>query len=176
LLEEAGVESLSWGSLGPAAQAKVLMGDRAGAEEAWKAKWQAYPVEDGKTQSLAIAANYSLANLYCDEGRWDEAEERMARYRHVDSGGNVRRQVEARLAAHRGEHEQALELARDLVERTRRGDSLNTQAVAWQLLAEVQRAAGLSVEADSSSATALALYERKGNLAAAALVRGAVTA
>ena len=81
VLEEAGVESLSWGSLDHASYACALAGDREGAKRFLEAKWRAYPVENGSTQSLAIAAAGSLANLYCDEGRWAEAEAIVAEYR-----------------------------------------------------------------------------------------------
>ena len=79
--------------------------------------------------------------------------------------------AEARLKAHRGEHDEALELARSVVEHEDRGDELNGRALMWLGLAEVQRASGRPQEAVEATAAALALYEQKGNIAAADRVR-----
>jgi hypothetical protein len=79
--------------------------------------------------------------------------------------------AEARLKAHSGEHDEALELARSVVEHEDRGDELNTRALMWLGLAEVQRASGRPQEAEEATAAALALYEQKGNIAAADRVR-----
>jgi hypothetical protein len=83
--------------------------------------------------------------------------------------------AEARLAAHRGEHVEAAERIRRAVEVTDGIDGLNLRAGLFLAFAEVQRAAGEESEADTSVATALELYERKGNLAAAARLRAGVT-
>ena len=48
---------------------------------------------------------------------------------------------------------------------------LNLRARIWLALAEVQRAAGHAAEADAAVATALGLYEQKGNVAAADCLR-----
>ena len=71
-----------------------------------------------------------------------------------------------RLAAHRGEMAEALELASRAVELAERSDWLNYRARAWLALAEVQRASGQNAEA--AVAAALRLYEAKGNVAAIA--------
>ena len=84
--------------------------------------------------------------------------------------------VEARVAAHHGRLANAVSLALRAVERAEaREGELNFRATIWQSLAEVQRVAGQSAQADAARATALALYERKGNIAAAARLRAAVT-
>jgi tetratricopeptide (TPR) repeat protein len=172
VLDKAWVESASWGSLGPAAEAMRLYGDREGAKQAWLAKWRAYPVEDGKTQGLAIGACYALASLCCDEGRWAEAEEYASHYRARFPND----QLEARLAAHRGEFDRALSLARGFVERSEQSDSPNGRASAWKTLAEVERAAGNTDAANAALATAIGFYEQKGNVAAAEQLRGAALA
>ena len=79
----------------------------------------------------------------------------------------------ARLAAHRGQHDEAVALARAAVELAEQTDMLNLRARIWLALAEVQRAAGNGAEADAAVATALELYEQKGNVAAAAALRAA---
>ena len=79
--------------------------------------------------------------------------------------------AEARLKAHRGEHDKALDLAQSAVEHEDRGDDLNAQATTRLGLAEVQRASGRTEEAEHATAAALALFEQKGNIAAADRVR-----
>jgi class 3 adenylate cyclase/tetratricopeptide (TPR) repeat protein len=172
VLDEAWVESASWGSMSSASHAKKLMGDLAGAEHDIKAKWLAYPVEDGKPQKIAMGSAYTLAGLYCDQGRWDEAEAVIAPYRALRGDGLVG----PRLAAHHGRFDEALALAERCVNDAEHGDNPNGRAGAWLTLAEVQRAAGRDDEADSSTERAIAYYEQKGNAAAIALVRAAVTA
>ncbi len=167
VLDKAWVESASWGSLGSAAGAMLLYGDREGAKQAWLAKWRAYPVEDGKTQGLAINACYALASMCCDEGRWAEAEEYVRRYRATSPNDRL----EARLAAHRGDLDRARSLARAVVDRFERSDSPNGRAVAWTTLAEVERAAGNTDAANAAAATAIAFFEQKGNIAAAEQLR-----
>ncbi len=173
VLEEAQLESLTWGTLGASARAKILMGDRTGAEHDLIAQWNAYPVEGGKTQRLAIAAAYNLATFYCDEGRWDEAEECLATYRHQALEWPRRLALDARVAAHHGRLAEALTLAQRAVEKQKQSDDLNTNAGMWLALAEVQGAAGNNAEAKDAVARALALYEQKGNVAAAARLRAA---
>jgi tetratricopeptide (TPR) repeat protein len=171
ILDEAGVESLSWGSLGSASYARFLAGDVDGAARAIAEKWHAYPVEDGKTQSLAISAAYVLANFYCDQGRWEDARRCIDAYPNARLENPSRLSAEGRIAAHLGSFEKALELAHRAVEGVERTDLLNDRAARWLGLAEVQRAAGLEADADVSLENAIRLFEQKGNVAAVALVR-----
>jgi tetratricopeptide (TPR) repeat protein len=175
ILDDAGVESLSWGSLGSASYVRFLAGDVDGAVKAIAAKWHAYPVEDGKTQSLAVSAAYVLANLYCDQHRWEDAERCIAAYPDARVSNPSRLSAEARIAAHHCRFDEALELAQRAVEKVERTDLLNDRAARWLCLAEVQHAAGLEADADASIENAIRLFEQKGNVAAATLVRqGAV--
>jgi predicted ATPase len=171
ILDEAGVESLSWGSLGSASYARYLNGDVEGAARAIESKWHAYPVEEGKTQSLAISASFVLANFYCDQGRWDEAQKCIAAYPTARASNPSRLSAEARIAAHHGKVEEALELAHRAVAGVERTDMPNERAARWLSLAEVQRAAGLATDADSSVENAIRLFEQKGNIAAVARIR-----
>ncbi len=67
-----------------AAEAKELAGDRAGAERELEAKWLYFrDTLGGAPDQRAMQAAYRLANLYCDDGRWDDAEECLAFYRDV---------------------------------------------------------------------------------------------
>jgi hypothetical protein len=84
--------------------------------------------------------------------------------------------VEARLAAHRGELEEAVALAERAVAESATREWPNHQAEMWVALAEVQLAAGRRDETDAAVARALELYEQKGNVAAAARVRARIEA
>ena len=128
-----------------AATAKELIGDRVGAEHELTAAWQGLSgLRGDAVDARAMSAAYDLAQLYCDEGRWEDAE------RCLDYGRDVPEikshtvaarpfAVSARVAAHRGEHAQALELAQRAVELAEPSDLLNLRARVWLALAEVQR-------------------------------------
>ena len=159
-----------------AAKTKELIGDRVGAEHELTAMWQSLSGMRDAVDARAMNASYDLARLYCDEGRWEDAE------RCLDYGRDVleikslfvaalRFAVSARVAAHRGEHAQALELAQRAVELAEPSDMLNLRARVWLALADVQRHAGAEAEARAAVAAALDLYEQKGNVAAAAGLR-----
>jgi tetratricopeptide (TPR) repeat protein len=171
VLDESSLHTTSVAYLTHSADTKELLGDRAGAERALRQKLQekAELHRESPHGIVAVTAGW-LANFYCDEGRWDDAEACLAAYPGHPRGpwGDM---AEARLKAHRGEHDEALELARSVVEHEDRGDELNTRALMWLGLAEVQRACGRARDAEEATAAALALYEQKGNIAAADRVR-----
>jgi len=171
------------------ADARLLAGDRAGAEQSMLARWVFFQ-EIGAGLSAdphGIDSGTWLGGFYADEGRWDEAEACMAVCRAAVSTLNPSRvddnraiegflRVEARLAAHRGAVAEALELAEAALANTARADEPNARARTWLALAEVHRTAGNQAEADDATARALALYEKKGNVAAATQLRAAVVA
>jgi tetratricopeptide (TPR) repeat protein len=177
VLEEGSLANTSFAYLTVSADAKVLLGDRVGAERDLRQKWEGRSERGTEgAQPLPIAAITAgqLANFYCDEGRWDDAEAWLAAY-PGDPRGTSGDMAEARLKAHRGAHDEALELARSIVEHQDRGDDLNARALMRLGLAEVQRAAGRHEDAALSVARAIELYELKGNLAAAAQTRAAIS-
>jgi tetratricopeptide (TPR) repeat protein len=177
VLDEANILSSSWVSLLHSAGAKELAGDRAGAKHDLQSMWlHTRDAMGGAPDMRAMTAAYLLANLYCDDGRWDEAEECLAF--HGDASvledappGAYRFAGAARIAAHRGELAAASTLARTAVEIAAGTDMLNLQARTWLAQAEVHSAAGEAGLAEAAVATALELYERKGNLSAAGRVR-----
>jgi class 3 adenylate cyclase/tetratricopeptide (TPR) repeat protein len=176
VLEEGRLETTSIAYLVVSADTKELLGDRAGAERDLRKKWDEksdHRTDGARPLGIAIATAGQLANFYCDEGRWDDAEACLAAYPGYPRGpwGTM---AEARLKAHRGEHDQALELARSIVEHENQGDELNTRALMRLGLAEVQRASDQGREAEEATAAALALFEQKGNIAAADRVRSTV--
>jgi tetratricopeptide (TPR) repeat protein len=155
-------------------------GDLAGAEQELAAVFLSMRDARGagpEARALRVAAH--LALLLCDQGRWDEAAAYLAYGEEVDGAEPVQGKIyswyrfaaRGRLAAQRGELAEALELVRQAVEVADRGDWLNHRARVWLALAEVTRAAGRTAEADAAVTKALALYEQKGNVAAAARLR-----
>lgn len=158
------------------AYGRGLCGDRDGVERELRMMWDYFREIRGDFDTRAWTAATKLASLYCDEGRFGEAAEFHA-YCHKERGAQQPHRlwlsVEARLAAGEGRLDQAAELAaRSIVEveaRVRVTDAVELLAAA----AKVQRAAGLNADADAATRRALAICERKGNLAAARLLAGA---
>ena len=81
------------------------------------------------------------------------------------------RQVHGKVLARRGEHDEAIRLAREAVRLGEPTDSLEPRADAHCDLAEVLELAGRPAEAAGELARALELYERKGIVVSAARVR-----
>lgn len=177
VLDELNHLTVSWVYRSTAAEAKELIGDRLGAEQELTAKWLWLGDLGGAYKGRAMQAAYELAHLYCDDGRWDDAERCLAYGRDFPESTHYRRETvlglagRARLAAQRGGLGQAEGLARRGVELAERSDMLNVRARAWLACAEVEQANGRRARADSALEAALALYEQKGNVAAAARVR-----
>jgi len=167
------LDDLHWAPSRFVPAALELSGDRAGAEREWTANWLRLRDLAGNTPDQdAVLAAAELAGFYCGEGRWEEASDLLAYGGDVAHHWDLTPQVvRARVAAHRGEHADALTLLGDVVDRAERGEQLTMRAQAQLALAEVQAAAGNLAEADAAVARALALYEQKGNVAAAARLR-----
>ncbi len=164
-----------------AADARAFAGDRDGAMDELETRWLAFrDTFGGAPDQHALQAAYRLAHLYCDDGRWADAEECAAFHAEITWQGNYfteiyyRLSATARLEAHRGELGKALELGEQAVEITERCDLSNSRARVWLALAEVRRAAGQPHEAEAAVAAALELYEAKGNVAAAEGIRATV--
>src|SRR5262249_51217582 len=128
-------------------EARELLGDRAGAEEELTAKWQWYrDLGDYAPDARAMQLAYELALLYCDEGRWGDAE------RCLDYGSGVPvptyfkleavrgLAARARLAAHHGRPAEAVRLAQCAVQLAELGDMLNLTPPVWAARAEGLRA------------------------------------
>jgi len=159
----------------------ALAGDLAGAERELAAVFLILRDARGagpEARALRMAAD--LALVLCDQGRWDEAAAYLAYGEEVDGAEPVQGKIysiwrfaaRGRLAAQRGELAEGLWLVRQAVEVAERSHWLNWRARVWLAFAEVTRAADRTAEADTAVATALALYEQKGNVAAAARLRG----
>jgi class 3 adenylate cyclase/tetratricopeptide (TPR) repeat protein len=127
---------------------------------------------------LAFLATFAsmLGRSLCILGRHDEAEPLARLGRELADEQDwlaqaLWRQVQALVDAHRGQHTQAEQLAREAVASSECTDSLDGQGDALCDLAEVLHAAGRTDEAGAALAQALERYERKHNLAQAAQVR-----
>jgi tetratricopeptide (TPR) repeat protein len=120
-----------------------------------------------------------LAQVLCDAGRYDEAEELTRASEEAarpnDVHANVRwRSTRARLLARAGNLDAAEDLAREAVAFATDSDFLNTHADTLMDQAEVLRLAGRGVEARVAIEEAIALYEQKGNAVSAATARAAL--
>ena len=128
--------------------------------------------QTGALSSVLAELGRSLRAL----GRDDEAEPLVQRARDLANEEDVLsqamwRQVQALVLASRGEHGEAVRLAREAVAIMEPTDALSEQGQALGDLAEVLTAAGRTDEAAAAFEQALARYERKKNLAMAERVR-----
>jgi tetratricopeptide (TPR) repeat protein len=118
---------------------------------------------------LAFQASYGgrLGRWLCMLGRFEEAEPlaQLGRTVAVQEADWLWRQVQARVHAHRGEHEAAERLAREAIAIVEQTDILNMQGDAYCDLAEVLAAAERSEESAWALGQALERYEHKKNLA-----------
>jgi DNA-binding SARP family transcriptional activator len=127
------------------------------------------------TPVLATRAAELATALY-EQKRYDEALE-WVRVSRESAGADdldatlTRQPVEAKLLARRGAAQEAEQLARTTVSLAERTDSPNRQADALIGLAEVLELAGSEDESRRHLKQALALFERKGNVAAARIAR-----
>jgi class 3 adenylate cyclase/tetratricopeptide (TPR) repeat protein len=116
-----------------------------------------------------------LASSLCEQGRFLEARELADRWATTDGDDRHARiiwlGVRARTAAHVGDLDEAQRHAREGVEIAAVTDELNTRANSLMNLAWVQREANDTAGARTSFTDAVQLYERKGNVAAAARAR-----
>jgi DNA-binding SARP family transcriptional activator len=131
--------------------------------------------ERHETPVLATRAAELAAPLY-EQGRYEEAAEwvRLARESAGDDdldAALTRQPIEAKLLARLGDPQAAERLASATVRLAERTDALNRHAEALLALAEALDLAGSEDEAREYVKQALALYERKGNVAAARLAR-----
>ncbi len=178
VLRQANMLTHSWVTHMVASEANEFAGDRPGAELELEAMWDAFRgTLDGAPDGRAMQAAYRLANLYCDDGRWDDAEACLAFHPDLPTSslGRVaifRLAAEARVAARRGRLDAAIPLARDAVELAESTDLLNLRARVWLASAEVQTAAGNDVAAAEAVDAALELFDQKANIAAADRLRG----
>jgi class 3 adenylate cyclase/tetratricopeptide (TPR) repeat protein len=134
--------------------------------------------EMGEVGWMPTAADL-LARALCEQGRYSDAErywqvaEDLSEgelFYHPTIGGGAR----ARILAARGETDAALAVARHSVDVARSTEDLNGRADTHIDYADVLRLAGMAEEQATALRDALALYELKGNIAAAARTRARI--
>jgi DNA-binding SARP family transcriptional activator len=129
----------------------------------------------GEKTFLTNRASELAESLYA-QGRYDEAARWLDVAEACASTDDVAAQfswraVRAKLAGRRGDHDAAQGLAREAVALAEQTDALNQHAKVVADHAEVLRTADHFVEAAATAERALALYEQKGNVAAALQVK-----
>jgi len=155
-------------------QVETLAGETAAAEAAVRGSTELLE-ELGDVGYRGVAMS-QLASSLCSLRRFDEAIELTVTAEAVTANDDVAgqmlwRQARARILARRGDHAEAKRLLRDAVALVGETDMVNFHADSLADFAEIDRLAGRKDEACEHLDQALALYEKKGNLAAAAAVR-----
>ena len=156
-----------------------LAGDHAAAERELRSGYEVLDEMGEKNFASTLAAR--LAQALCAQRRYEEAASFVAISREAAAPEDVVSQViargaQAKVLANTGHHDEALSLVREAVELAGGTDALNMQGDILVDLAEVERADGRRGEADETIRKALALYERKGNVASAGMCRGLLQA
>jgi DNA-binding SARP family transcriptional activator len=160
--------------------AHELLGDPAGAESELERMWRYFRDFRGEPgDTRAANAAVELARLYCDQGRFDEAADMLAYGVTGQAEARLLRRsaVRARIAVNEGHIDAAIALAEHAVEGAEKWPyKLDLRARMWASLAAVLDAGRRSSAAESARATAFGLYEQKGNVAGARLLRTAAAA
>ena len=117
-----------------------------------------------------------LANTLCDQGRYEEAERFAARSRELSADDDFAsqaswRMAQARVLADRGGFGEALRLANEAVEINGETDYIGWQGDGLEVKGQVLAAAGRDDDARAAFEEAIARFERKGNVVAAARIR-----
>ncbi len=173
--QELGLEMVrAAGVLRAAGEIELLAGDTEAAERAFREAYET--LERGQDWGHLASVAPLLALTLLAQGRVDEAEpplELTSRW-IIDDDSDAQisfLRARARRAALTGDPAEAEALARRAVERAATGDDLNAHAGA---LVDLGDALELDTRRDEATATlqdALLLYERKGNVVAAARLR-----
>ena len=159
-----------------AAYVELLAGDARAAELHARAACDL--LESAGELGYLASATPSLIGSLIEQGRDEEAlglterwrPERLTVPEDVDAQVGWRL-VRAKLLARRGDGAEAETLARDALVLVAPTDYLDLRALALADLGAVLRIAGRRDEADAGIREAVALYEQKGNIAAAARLR-----
>jgi tetratricopeptide (TPR) repeat protein len=164
---ELGLPLLYGGSAIAEADIEFLAADLRAAERVLR---EGHDVLDAIGETGYLSTNASrLAEVLYRQNRLNEAE----RFTHVSEQAAAHddlssqigwRSVRGMILGRRGDHSNALELARRAAELTRQTDYLNDRAATLLALAEVLTLAGNPTQALPITNEALGIYEQKGNL------------
>jgi class 3 adenylate cyclase/tetratricopeptide (TPR) repeat protein len=174
MVRKLGMRLVDAGMVNQSGYGELVAGDPEAAEAVLRRGYDEL-AEMGEVGWMPTAADL-LARALCEQGRYSDAErywqvaEELSEgelFYHPTIGGGAR----ARILAARGEADAALAVARHAVDVAGATDDLNARADTHIDHADVLRLAGRSGEQASALCDALALYELKGNIAAAARTR-----
>jgi tetratricopeptide (TPR) repeat protein len=179
LLEDIGGKLIAASTTFNASTVDMLAGDAAAAEERLRRELDLLEAM-GESYLRPTVAAY-LAAAVANQGRFDEADRFAALAADLASEDDVIsqamwRSVRARVLAREGKVEEAVELADGAVGLLAASDGIGQQADALLVLSEVLGRAGRRTDAGLALEEAITLYERKGNVVAAAAARVALTA
>ena len=171
LLDDLGVIVLAAATAMDSARVELLAGDLVTAERELRRAEETLTALGERYLLPPLAA--VLAQVVYAQGRADEAEEITRRAEELSDADDVEpqalwRSVRAKVLAGRDLADEAERLAREAVRLMRTTDAPGMQADALLDLAEVLRRSARPDEARAVAAEAKALYEIKGNTAAAA--------
>jgi hypothetical protein len=170
-LEALGMTKVAAVSRAASSEIEMLAGDPAAAAAGLLLAHSA--LEQAGERSMASASASELARALCAQEEYGAAAEWIGRHPELvdDSDLMVRSTalgVEAQLALHAGRMDDALAQARAAVHALEHTDAINLRARALETLAVVRAASGDEPGAATDRKDAVALYRRKGNVAAAA--------
>ncbi len=179
LLEDIGGKLIAASTTFNASTVDMLAGDAPAAEERLRRELDLLEAM-GETYLRPTVAAY-LAAAVANQGRYEEADRFAALAAELASEDDVTsqamwRSVRARVLAREGKVDEAVELADGAVELLAGSDGIGQQADALLVLSEVLGRAGRRDAAERSLEEAIALYDLKGNVVAAAAARAALGA
>ena len=153
---------------------ELLAGDAQAAEAEYRRDYETLNGLGERHQISTIAAY--LADALFRQDRWSEAHGFATFSAEVAAPDDILtqflwRQVSAKLAAHEGDLDRAIALAREAVDLSGQSDNLIAQADALMDLSEVLTRARQDAEAEEARNDAVRLYELKGNTVSAAKAR-----
>jgi predicted ATPase/DNA-binding SARP family transcriptional activator/class 3 adenylate cyclase len=170
LADDLGVEMLTAVLSMELAMMELLAGDAAAAERELRPGYEVFEQkgEDGyRASSAAFLGEAAYAQgRFGEAEQWARISETLAEADDVDA--QVRsRLIQAKLLVKADQLHRAVALAREAVTLADTTDLLTLRADAWRCLADVLRQAGHTAEAVQAAEEAVALYQRKDNLASA---------
>ncbi|HET9671711.1 MAG TPA: tetratricopeptide repeat protein, partial [Actinomycetota bacterium] len=149
------------------------------AERVFRAMNEAYDAMEEKGFNSTVCA--VLAHVLCDLGRFDEAEPWAGRSREMSADDDFASQstwrtARARVLADRGRFDEAVALVDEALTIAEQTDYLDWEAQGHEVRGTVLAGAGRIDEARAAFAASLDLFERKGNVVAAARLRDRIAA
>jgi tetratricopeptide (TPR) repeat protein len=153
---------------------ELLAGDPAAAVAAGEESRRLHEDLDRPSELSTVVGRLALA--YLELGQLEEAERWAAQSAALGANDDATtqmlwRQAQARVQAHRGQHGEAEQLAREAAEIGRTTESPNAQADAYADLGDVLALAGRPQEATEVYERALSRYEAKENVVLAGRMR-----